>query len=149
MVCVIDEEVFRDSCRKFAEREFAPRWQRADREHRFPRDFYEAASKAGLIGVAAREAVGSGGLGCVEEAIVLEECAKVNPNLAVSTPHPERRVLDSPRFRHRRAEGHRPPHDRRRMPACHYAILDVSSAKLFATQTQLRAIVRELGMECP
>jgi alkylation response protein AidB-like acyl-CoA dehydrogenase len=71
-------------CRRFAEREIGPRWQEADRDKRFPRDFYVAAAKAGLIGITADEALGGGDLGCYEEAIAMEEMSKVNPNLAVA-----------------------------------------------------------------
>ncbi len=80
----VDEGLFRETCRRFAEAEAAPRWEEADRTHRFPREFLQAAGRAGLIGVAAPEAVGGAALGCVEEAIVIEELAKINPNLVLS-----------------------------------------------------------------
>jgi alkylation response protein AidB-like acyl-CoA dehydrogenase len=80
----IDEQDFRDTCWKFAQAEIAPRWEQANRDHRFPRDFYVAAGKAGLIGITAPEDVGGAALGATEEAILLEECARVNPNLAVA-----------------------------------------------------------------
>jgi len=71
-------------CRRFAEREIGPRWKAADRDKRFPREFYVAAARAGLIGITAREALGGSGLGCYEEAIAMEEMSKINPNLAVA-----------------------------------------------------------------
>lgn len=80
----VDREAFRDMCRKFAEREVKPRWQQADKEARFPREFYVAAAKAGLIGVHAPESLGGADLGVTEEAIAIEEMAKANPNLAVA-----------------------------------------------------------------
>lgn len=80
----IDREAFRDMCRVFAEREIGPRWKQADDDKTFPRDFYVAAARAGLIGITASEDVGGAGLGAYEEAIAMEEMAKVNPNLAVS-----------------------------------------------------------------
>ncbi|MCP1337017.1 acyl-CoA dehydrogenase family protein [Futiania mangrovi] len=80
----IEEPVFRDMCRRFAEVEAAPRWEKADREKAYPRDFYEAAARAGLIGITASEDIGGANLGATEEAICLEEVSKVNPNLAVS-----------------------------------------------------------------
>lgn len=79
----VDREAFRDMCRKFAEREIKPRWQQADRESRFPRDFYVAAAKAGLIGLHVPETFGGADLGVTEEVISIEEQAKVNPNLAI------------------------------------------------------------------
>lgn len=80
----VDRTAFREMCRVFAEREIGPRWQKADEEKRFPREFYVAAAKAGLIGITATEDVGGADLGAYEEAIAMEELAKVNPNLAVS-----------------------------------------------------------------
>lgn len=80
----IEEAVFRDMCRQFAQAEAAPRWEQADRDRAFPRDFYTACAGAGLIGISAPEEIGGTELGCVEEAICMEEVARVNPNLAVS-----------------------------------------------------------------
>lgn len=80
----VDREAFRDMCRAFAQKEIGPRWQKADDEKQFPREFYVACAKAGLIGITASEDVGGAGLGAYEEAIAMEELAKVNPNLAVS-----------------------------------------------------------------
>lgn len=80
----VEESVFRDMCRRFAVAEAKPRWEQADRERTFPRDFFRACSAAGLIGISAPEAVGGTDLGCVEEAVCMEEVARVNPNLAVS-----------------------------------------------------------------
>lgn len=80
----VDREAFRDMCRAFAQREIGPRWKQADADKRFPRDFYVAAARAGLIGITAPEEIGGAALGAYEEAIAMEEMAKVNPNLAVS-----------------------------------------------------------------
>ena len=35
----VDREAFRDMCRAFAQREIGPRWQKADADKQFPRDF--------------------------------------------------------------------------------------------------------------
>jgi len=80
----VDRQAFRDMCRVFADREVRPRWQKADDEKQFPREFYVAAAKAGLIGITAAEDIGGAALGAYEEAIAMEELAKANPNLAVS-----------------------------------------------------------------
>ena len=77
----VDRVMFRETCRRFAEREIAPIWQEADRESQFPRAFFTAAAKAGLIGIAAPAEVGGAELGVHEEAICIEECARVNPGL--------------------------------------------------------------------
>jgi alkylation response protein AidB-like acyl-CoA dehydrogenase len=80
----VGEREYRDLCAAFALKEIAPRWQEADRERLFPREFYTAAARAGLVGVALPAAVGGADLGATEEAILLEECSKANPNLAVA-----------------------------------------------------------------
>ncbi len=79
----VEREAFRDMCRKFAEREIRPRWQQADREAKFPREFYVALAKAGLVGLHIPESLGGADLGVTEEAIAIEEQAKANPNLAI------------------------------------------------------------------
>lgn len=80
----VDESEFRELCRRFSDREVGPRWQDADRDKAFPRDFYVAAAKAGLVGITAGEDVGGAGLGAVEEAIAMEETSRHNPNLSVA-----------------------------------------------------------------
>lgn len=80
----VDRQAFRDMCRAFADREVRPRWQKADDDKQFPREFYVAAARVGLIGMTAPEDIGGAGLGAYEEAIAMEELAKANPNLAVS-----------------------------------------------------------------
>ena len=80
----VGEREYRDLCAAFARKEIAPRWEQADRDRVFPRDFYVAAARAGLVGVALPESVGGADLGATEEAILLEECSKANPNLAVA-----------------------------------------------------------------
>ncbi len=80
----VDRVQFRKMCARFAAAEIGPRWRIADRDKKFPREFYVAAARAGLIGITAPESVGGSELGSYEEAIALEEMSKVNPNLAVS-----------------------------------------------------------------
>lgn len=80
----VDPEAFRDMCRKFSAKEINPRWRQADEDCKFPIELYQAACKAGLIGIQAPETIGGSGLGVTEEAIFVEEQAKVNPNLGVT-----------------------------------------------------------------
>ena len=71
-------------CARFAAAEIGPRWRDADRDKKFPRAFFVAAARAGLIGITAPESIGGSELGSYEEAIAMEETSKVNPNLAAS-----------------------------------------------------------------
>jgi alkylation response protein AidB-like acyl-CoA dehydrogenase len=80
----VDEREYRALCRTFAEREIAPYWDAADRAAEFPRAFYEAAARAGFVGVTVPPALGGAGLGCREEVVFLEEASRVNPNFAVA-----------------------------------------------------------------
>src|SRR5207342_1057557 len=50
-------------------------WSAADRDHRFPREFYDAMAAGGWIGIAIPERYGGGGRGVTEAATVLEEVA--------------------------------------------------------------------------
>jgi acyl-CoA dehydrogenase len=50
-------------------------WSACDREHRFPREFYDAMADGGWIGIAIPEQYGGGGRGVREAAVVLEEVA--------------------------------------------------------------------------
>lgn len=77
----VDRAAFRETCRRFAAAELAPRWEEADRQSRFPREMFAAAARAGLVGIAAPADVGGADLGVHEEAICIEECARVNPGL--------------------------------------------------------------------
>ncbi len=78
----VDRSAFREMCRRFAEREIVPVWEEADRLKAFPRTFYTAAAAAGLVGISAPADLGGADLGVHEEAICLEECCKINPNLS-------------------------------------------------------------------
>lgn len=77
-----DQEIFRAACQEFAEREIAPRWKEADDQAHFPTELTAAAASAGLLGVSIPERHGGQGAGVLEEAILYEECAQANSNLA-------------------------------------------------------------------
>jgi acyl-CoA dehydrogenase len=50
-------------------------WAACDREHRFPREFYDAVAAGGWIGIAIPEEYGGSGCGVTEAAAMLEEIA--------------------------------------------------------------------------
>lgn len=79
----VEEPVFRDLCRAFAEREIAPLVKDAERDSVFPRVAYTAAAKAGLIGLHAPESLGGADMGVTQEVILIEEIGKINSNFAV------------------------------------------------------------------
>jgi len=51
-------------------------WQSADVEHRFPQEFWDTCSQAGLLGVMIPEKYGGAGLGVTEASLILQEIAK-------------------------------------------------------------------------
>ena len=82
-VNTIDRAMFRAMCARFAAAEIEPRWRAPIATSNF-RGISTCAAAAGLIGITAPGDIGGAGLGAYEEAIAMEEMAKVNPNLAVS-----------------------------------------------------------------
>lgn len=62
----------RDLARRFAEREIAPLAAAADRAKRFPSELHRQAQELGLLAIDLPEAVGGGGLGCLERVLVTE-----------------------------------------------------------------------------
>src|SRR5436190_24310107 len=64
-------ETVAQTCAKFDD----DYWSMCDREHRFPREFYDAMAAGGWIGIAIPERYGGGGRGVTEAAAILEEVA--------------------------------------------------------------------------
>ncbi len=78
-----EQEAFRDLCRRFAEKELAPRVDEAIENAEYPIELLKKAAAMGLLGVAAPVELGGGGAGAIEEVILMEECSRVNPNMGV------------------------------------------------------------------
>ena len=62
-------------------------WRAKDAAHEFPHDFYQAAAKAGYLGVAIPEEFGGSGLGITEAALVMREVAYAGAMNAASAIH--------------------------------------------------------------
>ncbi len=71
-----EQEMIRKTARDIASQFDDEYWRIADKEHRFPQEFYDAYADAGLIGVMISEEYGGGGLGVTEAALILHEIAK-------------------------------------------------------------------------
>jgi len=67
-----EQREIRDLARRFAEREIAPRAAEADLGKTFPFEVHQRAQELGLLGINLPEAVGGGGLGCLELVLVTE-----------------------------------------------------------------------------
>jgi acyl-CoA dehydrogenase len=71
-----EQQMLRDTTRAVTRQFRADYWQRIDKEHRFPQEFWDACADAGLIGVAIPEEYGGAGLGITEASIILQEIAR-------------------------------------------------------------------------
>ncbi len=72
-----EHETFRQSVRRFAEREIAPLVDEAEASGRFPVQIMARAGELGFLAVGYPETLGGGGVGLSFECILVEECARV------------------------------------------------------------------------
>lgn len=78
-----DHEAFRDSVRQFVERSVRPHLEEHIEQKALPRQFWLDAGSQGLLGLEVPEEYGGGAAGDYRfNAVLLEECAKVNASLA-------------------------------------------------------------------
>ncbi len=68
-----EHELFRDSVRKFAEREIAPHAEQWDREQAFPRELFAKAGEQGYLGLRFDPELGGSGLDYWYTGILIEE----------------------------------------------------------------------------
>jgi acyl-CoA dehydrogenase len=61
-------------------------WEKHDRDHMFPWDFYDALAEAGWIGIAIPEQYGGGGLGLAEAGLVMQTIAASGAAMNGCTP---------------------------------------------------------------
>jgi alkylation response protein AidB-like acyl-CoA dehydrogenase len=69
-------EALRETARRFAENEVAPRAAELDATEAFPRDIYQALARLGLLAITVPEAMGGAEAGVVAYALVMEELAR-------------------------------------------------------------------------
>ncbi|MFQ5667626.1 MAG: acyl-CoA dehydrogenase family protein [Candidatus Binatia bacterium] len=77
-----DDELFRTTVRKFAERELAPYYQQHDRDHAFPEEQLQACARLGLLGLRIPEAFGGSPHSYLVSGLAAEECARADFNVA-------------------------------------------------------------------
>ncbi|MEL6338327.1 MAG: acyl-CoA dehydrogenase [Myxococcota bacterium] len=79
-----DQEMLRDTVRRFVQERVVPNAREWDREHSFPRDVVSELGEMGLMGISVPENYGGSGFGSIETAIVVEEVAKGDGSLALT-----------------------------------------------------------------
>jgi butyryl-CoA dehydrogenase len=72
-----EQTLLRDTVRRFAEQEVAPRAKEIDASGEFPLEFYRKAGELGLAGVSVPEEYGGAGMDAVAYCVAIEEISRV------------------------------------------------------------------------
>ncbi len=72
-----EQQLLRETVRRFADEVVAPKAREIDETGEFPRDFFERAAELGLAGVAVPEELGGSGMDTVSYCLVIEEISRV------------------------------------------------------------------------
>lgn len=70
-----DHEQISSAVTELAGRFDSAYWEKCDRDHEFPWDFYNAFAEAGWVGIAIPEQYGGGGLGLTEAGLMMQQIA--------------------------------------------------------------------------
>lgn len=80
-----EQRELKNAIRDFAQREIAPRAEALDREGKFPVDLIHRVGEMGVMSIPFPRELGGMGLGVFEAVLALEEIARADQSLAVST----------------------------------------------------------------
>jgi len=79
-----DQELLRETVRRFAEERIAPGEAERDREHRFPEGIVAELAELGLLGMLVPEEHGGAGLDPLTYAIAIEELSRISAAVGVT-----------------------------------------------------------------
>ena len=77
-------DMLRDSVRRFAEAEIAPRAAEIDRSNEFPNDLWRKMGDLGVLGLTVEEEYGGAGMGYVAHTVAMEEISRASASVGLS-----------------------------------------------------------------
>lgn len=80
-----DQKALQERVREFAQAEIAPRAEQLDREGVFPTELFKQVGELGVMSIPFPEELGGMGLGVFDAVLAIEEIARADQSLAVST----------------------------------------------------------------
>src|SRR5580698_171460 len=77
-------DLLRDTVKRFADAEIAPRARQMDEDAEFPADLWEKMGALGLLGVTVPEEFGGSGLSYLAHVIIMEEISRASASVGLS-----------------------------------------------------------------